>query len=178
MGDFYIPQEEKKRIKSLVSKSAFSVHWKDALCLCPFMGEKIEAIRGTEMPSSVSFLLLSVQEHFMDGKKQDNESFRATYSSNTGTNQFARIALGEVCCLAVLPPQGHRPTTKVVITILLASPIGSSSLVLVIIGAFMSSASRSHLFDNLAYIVYRNYICLQKCTQPSEYIPIKHINSL
>lgn len=160
MGDFYIHRTKKKRIKSLVSKSAFAIHWKDALCLCLFMGEKIEAIRGTEIPSSVSFLLLSVQEHFMEGKKQDNESFRATYSSNTGTNQFARIALGEACCLTVLPLQGHGLTTKVVITILLASPITSSSLVLVIIGAFMSSASQSHLFGNLTYIVYRNYICL------------------
>lgn len=124
------------------------------------MGEKIEAIRGTEIPSSVSFLLLSVQEHFMKEKKQDNESFRATYSSNTGTNQFARIVLRAVCCLTVLPLQGHGLTTKVVITILLASPITSSSLVLVIIGASMSSASQSHLFDNLAYIVCRNYICL------------------
>lgn len=86
------------------------------------MGEKIEAIRGTEMPSSVSFLLLSVQEHFTEGKKQDNGSFRATYSSNTGTNQFIKIALGEVCCLAVLPQQGHHPTTKVIITTLLTFP--------------------------------------------------------
>lgn len=73
------------------------------------------------MPSSVSFLLLSVQERSMEGKKQDNESFSTTYPSNTGTNQFPRITLGEVCCLAALLQQGHRPSTKVVITDLFTS---------------------------------------------------------
>ena len=54
------------------------------------MVEKIEVIRGTEMPSSVSFLLLSVQEYLMEAKKQDDESFDATYS-NIGAHQFPRI---------------------------------------------------------------------------------------
>lgn len=56
------------------------------------MGEKIEAIGGSEMPSSVSFLLLSVQEYLMEAKKQDDESFGATYPSNSGAHQFPRIS--------------------------------------------------------------------------------------
>lgn len=120
-----------ERIRPLVSKSAITGRWKGVLCLCLFLGEKIEAIRRTEMPSSVSFLSLSVREHLMEAKKQDNESFSATYPSKSGAHQFPRIPRERS---VVLLQRGHR-----------AVPLIRHSLVFVMTAVTTSSAPHTHL---------------------------------
>lgn len=124
----------------------------------PFHGWENEAIRGTEMLSSISFLLLSVQNISWRGKKQDNESFRASYPSNTGTSQnhLGRSLLFSCSTSGPLPKckgGNHLPITF---------PHTRSSLVFMIIDVIISSASQSHLSDNLSHVVYfRNSHSLQ-----------------
>lgn len=91
------------------------------------------------MPSSVSFLLLSVQEHLMEAKKQDNESFSATYPSKSGANQFPRIPQERS---VVLLQHGH-----------CAMPFIRHSLVLVMTAVTTSSAPHTHLSYQLACMV-------------------------
>lgn len=102
--------------------------WKGVLCLCPFVGEKIEAIRGTEMPSSVSFLLLSVQE--AKRSKTMNHSVLLTLLIVEQTS--SPESLREIRGLAVLLQRGHH-----------AVPLIRRGLVFMATAVIMSSAPQT-----------------------------------